>query len=80
MPRYFLHVHQNSERTEDPDGQDFDSLALAIEEAKAAARDLVADQLLTLETIGLTRSIVITDVDGKVMSTVPFKDALRPEE
>ena len=80
MPRYFLHVQDRTEFTEDPEGAEFDNLGSAIEEAKASARELMAERLEAGGPLGLKRSIVIADEHGDTLAKVPFSDALPPEE
>ena len=80
MKRYFLHVQEPSQFIEDPEGAEFESLDLAIVEAKAAARELVADRLECAGPLGIRRSMNIGDESGNILATIPFKDALIPED
>jgi len=80
MPRYFLHVHDRAEFTEDQEGAEFENLASAIEEAKTSARELMADRLENGGPLGLKRAIIIADECGDTVAKVPFSDALPPEE
>jgi hypothetical protein len=76
MPRYFLHVQDNSHILEDPDGQDFDDLAAAEREAAAAARELMAEALRWDKPLGLQKKMLINDEAGRTVSTAPFIEAL----
>jgi hypothetical protein len=79
MPRYFLHVNQGTDVAKDLEGEEFDDLAAARQEAAGAARDLMASDLRSGQPLGLNRSIVITDESGDTIAEVSFKDALPAE-
>lgn len=76
MPRYYFHVSApGREQFRDPEGQEFDDLTAAYDEAIASARSLMTG----LRLIGKTadgHSFEIADVEGKVVLLVPFKSAL----
>lgn len=76
MPRFFLHVRNGSELVEDPDGEEFDTLAAAEREAEAAARDLMAERLRCGLSMDVDREMVISAEDGAIASTIPFRRAL----
>jgi hypothetical protein len=72
MSRYFFHVQNGSDVLQDPDGQEFSDLAVAKEEAAAAARDLMSECLRVGEPLGLHRKIVIEDEQGLTVASVTF--------
>lgn len=80
MPRYFLHVRNGSDLLQDPDGQEFDDLAAARQEATEAARILMAECLRSGQPLGLGKEMAIADENGVVVATVPFKDAIPTED
>lgn len=74
--RLYLHVRETDRFVEDPDGQDFDTIEEAREEAKAAARDLLAAKLKAGEVIDNQRFEICNEA-GEVLGIVRFKDVLR---
>ena len=44
--RYFFHILNDHERLRDHDGEEFENLASAREEAMQSARDLIAEEFL----------------------------------
>src|SRR5215207_1000831 len=75
MPRFFLHVLNERELREDPEGQEFADRDAAVAEAVASARDLVAYGIMQNEDAS-GRSFLIQDEDGETVATVPFRSAL----
>jgi hypothetical protein len=55
MPRYFLHLVNGAERTEDPEGAEFVDLAAAKQEAIECARELISQLVLAGSSLGLGR-------------------------
>lgn len=76
MPRYFFHVRERDQLLLDPEGEDFDNLDIALREASISAREIVAAQVAAGECIH-ARQFEITTAEGKVLQTVPFRDALK---
>jgi hypothetical protein len=76
MPRYFLHVKTGPDLLRDPDGQEFDDLTAARQEAIEAARDLMAECLRSGRPLNLGREMVLADENGDVVATVTFRAAL----
>jgi hypothetical protein len=79
MHRYFLHIRNGTELLADHDGQEFDDVAAAEQEAAQSARDLMAECLRLAQPLGLGREMVICDDAGSVVAKVPFAKAI-PEE
>jgi hypothetical protein len=79
MPRYFLNILDGIELINDPDGEEFEDLAAAEQEALQGARDLMAECLRAGAPLGLGREMVIADEDDTVVATVPFASAIPPE-
>ena len=76
MPHYFLHLRDGSQLFEDPEGQTFDDLAAAVREATQGAREIMADNLRFGKPLGVHREIVVSDIEGRPVSTVAFRTAL----
>jgi hypothetical protein len=75
--RLFLNVRNPSgDTTVDPDGEDFDTLDQAEAEAKATARDLMADALRSALPVGLDRVIEVVDDAGEIVASVTFEEAI----
>jgi hypothetical protein len=79
MPRYFLHVKDGSDLLQDLDGQEFDDLTAAKQEAIGAVRDLMAECLRCGRPLGLSRAMVIADENGATLAMVLFESALPTE-
>lgn len=76
MPRYYFHVRKPDALEEDPEGAEFPSLDAAHEEAVKAAREMVAEQVLSDDVID-GQAFEITAEDGTVLGIVPFKSVIR---
>ena len=75
--RLFLNVRNPSgDVTIDPDGQEFDTLHEAEAEARATARDLMADALRSALPVGLDRVIEVADETGEIVVSVAFEKAI----
>ena len=73
MHRY-LHIVTDIERLVDPDGQCFDTLASAVEEARQCARDLMAEELLQGRPLPLNWRVQVADEEGCILATFRFAD------
>jgi len=74
--RYYLHTLHDQVLMTDHDGEEFESLDGATEEAGQAARDLMADCLKEGRSLALDRQMLVADLNGDVVATVLFSDAL----
>lgn len=74
MPRYLFHVF-NDDRTVDCEGKLLPDLASARENAKEAARSIMADELRTIGRINLSHWVEIEDENGD-MTVVTFGEAV----
>lgn len=77
MPRFFFHVRDGDGLTEDPDGSELPDLAAALAEARAAARELVAERIRAGKGPD-GRRFEVSDAAGRTLATVPFRAALGP--
>jgi hypothetical protein len=77
MPRFYFHLHDH--RTiRDPEGQYFDSVEDARQEAIRTARGLAAAE--SKRTAGDPADrILVADENGNAVLVVPFTDALRSQ-
>lgn len=71
MPLYFFHVRGGHSPAEADEGWEFDVQSEAIESARAAARSLIASDVLD-GILDLSARIEIEDGDGNPIVTVPF--------
>jgi hypothetical protein len=76
MSTFFLHIRDGDELICDPDGSSFHNLEAARREAIACARELMAEGILDGGHIGVERSIVICDVNGRTLLVLPFRQAI----
>jgi len=77
MVRYFLHIRDGEKLEKDAEGSEFASLDLAIEEARIAAREIMAERVRAgYEPEG--HSFEITTGEGQIAAIVPFRSALKP--
>lgn len=68
MPRYFFHLHGSGAR--DTEGQNLPDDDAARQEARAVARDLSQNKVVTTD-----ERLIVTDADGKVIHEEPlFRD------
>jgi hypothetical protein len=75
MPRYFFDIVDDAGVTRDPEGSDLSSPAAAMDEARAAARDMLADSLRAGKEID-GRRFDITNESGQIVGTLRFRDLL----
>jgi hypothetical protein len=78
MPRYFFHIADGGQITEDPEGEERPDLSAASTEAVETAREMIAQSVLAGLGLGLQRRILIADVDGRVLDEVPFEVVAAP--
>jgi hypothetical protein len=78
MPRYYFHIRSHGALAEDPEGAELPSLDAAHDEAVQAAREILADKVLSDDIID-GQSFEITAEDGTVLGAVPFRSVLRLE-
>lgn len=76
MPRFFFHIRDGQNLTEDPDGSELSDLDAARVEALHGARQLVAETVRAGELIG-RQSFEIRDEAGELQAVVALRDALR---
>jgi len=77
LSRFYLHQQIANGLIEDPDGTEAVDLTAAKHEAILAARQLLANAILT-GVPPLGTAFQITDEAGQMLLTVPFSDALPP--
>jgi len=76
MPVYFLSVRDHGQLFRDPDGSYLPDLGAARTEAIVSARELMAVGIATSGSIGIDRSVEISDVRGSILLVVPFWEAV----
>lgn len=76
MTRYFFHICSRTERIEDREGADFDTVQAALAEARLAARELLAEDVRKGQ-VDETRFCEIADERGQLVARVPFSEALK---
>jgi hypothetical protein len=76
MPQFCLNVRKGDALLEDPEGVEFMSLEAARNEAIAAAREIMSEQIGRGEFPELNSSIEITDHGGRLVLAVSFDEAL----
>jgi hypothetical protein len=74
MARFFLNMLHGGEYVADIEGSDLPDLATAISEARAAAREILAERLRTGQPLG-SSIFQICDEAGTVRASLDFKDA-----
>jgi hypothetical protein len=73
MHRY-LHIVTDTERIVDPEGQEFDDLPSAIEEARQCARDLMAEELRRARPLPLGWRVQVADGAGSIHASFNFAE------
>ncbi|MCR6501997.1 hypothetical protein MUO32_23460 [Shinella sp. CPCC 101442] len=75
MTHYFFHIRSRTERIEDREGGDFDTLQAALAEARVAAREILAEDVRKGQ-LDETRLFEIVDDQGELVARMPFSEAL----
>lgn len=75
MPRYFFDIVDDQGTTRDPEGSELSSPSKAMEEARAHAREMLADTLRAGKKVD-GRRFDITNESGQVIATLAFRDLL----
>lgn len=75
MTRYFFHIRSRTERIEDREGADFDTLDAAVTEARLAAREILAEDVRKGQ-VDDTRLFEIFNERGELVARLSFKDAI----
>jgi len=78
MPRYYFHYRVGGVLEHDPEGSELPDEESAIEEAAAAARELLATKVLAGELVDGDVFEITTD-DGRVIKTLPLRSVLKLE-
>lgn len=78
MPRYHFHLHDRTGLTEDAHGRNLADLTKARERAIKEARAIICDDVRN-GRIDLNGMIKVTDGSGKVVLTLPFTEAVKPD-
>ena len=74
--RYYFHILKDRERIRDHDGEEFESLASATDEATQSARDLIAEELRCGRVAPSEWRIQIALEDDTILAMVPFAPLL----
>lgn len=74
MPKYFLHLRESGSELLDPEGVEFEDVIELKANVLAAARQLLAAELLT-GRVTLDQRIDAEDTDGRLVHTLSFCDA-----
>jgi hypothetical protein len=72
MPRFFLHIRNGEEFIVDPDGSELPDLAAAKALAILGAREILAENLVSGETLD-GQQIEIYDEKDTLLEIIPFK-------
>lgn len=76
MPRFYFNVRDGDTLIADQEGVEMPGKTAAAEEAKQAARDLLAERVKYGEPLESKRFEVVDD-DGETILTLPFRSVLR---
>jgi hypothetical protein len=75
MPRFYLDILKDNQVMQVLEGIDFADREIALAEAVAGARDLVAHGIMQNEDVS-GQCFIIRDNHGETVATVPFRDTL----
>jgi len=75
MPRFFMHQRSGEIVIADLEGGQYVDLADAMDDAKQAAREIMAQRVLAGKPLGHS-VFQITDDAGRIVNTMPFQTAL----
>lgn len=76
MPRFYFHVRDGDTLITDQEGVEMPGNAAAAEEARQAARDLLAERVKYGEPLEARHFEVVND-NGETILTLPFRSVLR---
>lgn len=79
MPRYYLNIRWNGQN-EDLDGEMFEDLAQARNEAISSIREIVADDVRGGRGLYLSRRLAILDEKRELVEELKFSDILRLDD
>jgi hypothetical protein len=75
MQRLFFHLHECGETVIDEEGAEVESLAEARAVALRAARSIMSSEVVAGK-LCLSCDISVEDDQGKILLTIPFREAL----
>jgi hypothetical protein len=75
MPQFYFHIRTDGSLSPDDEGESFPDLAAAKEDAVAAAREIMAEDIRS-HSDNIPDAIVITNKAGKELAVVKLLDAL----
>ena len=78
MPLFYFHIREDGFLREDPEGAEFATLEQATEEAVRSAQEILAEKVSQGKVVD-GQVFEITDEEGAVRATIPFKSFLRLE-
>jgi hypothetical protein len=79
MPQFYFNVRKGDALLEDPEGVEFISVAAARDEAIAAAREIMSEQIGRGEFLEPNSCFEITNHRGHLVLTVSFDEGLIPK-
>lgn len=77
--RYYFHVRGPGGFVEDPEGAELASDEIALKEARAAARELIAAKVAKGEVVDICQ-FEITLETGQIVDTVTFKSVIKVDQ
>lgn len=75
MPKFFLHLRDDVDQLLDPEGAEFASLEALHVTVLAAARELIASEVMR-GRVNLGQRIDAEDEDGRLVESLPFNEAV----
>ena len=78
MTQFFFHVRDGEDYLQDEEGVDLPDLDTAQHEAVLAAREMISEMVLKGQIID-GQTFEIADADGRILTVVSFKSAIRLE-
>jgi hypothetical protein len=76
MPRFYFNIHRRGRAIADFEGVELPDIDAAIEEAQAAAREMIAEGVKANRPLVLGYAFEIADEAGTVLRTVKFTESL----
>lgn len=71
MARYYFHIRTGDQLVEDDEGVDLPNVAAVQQEARNAAREMIAESVMGGEHIAAQR-FEIVDENGDIVAVLPF--------
>ena len=79
MPKFYFNIRREDGLVSDEEGSEFADIAAAVEDAKASAREMIAEHIRMGDPAILDYAFEIVDESGALLRTLAFSEALHDD-